>query len=261
VFIDELAGSGEVYVKAVILSGGKGTRLAPFTMVLPKPLLPLGGIPILEIVLHQLRHAGITDVVLACGYLAELIQVYLNRNPISQQLRLQYHIESEPLGTAGALAQIPGLEETFLVMNGDILTSLDFQRLLRYHLEMGADLTVAVTKKRVQIELGVLLLDERNRVVGYDEKPVKEYPASMGIYVYDPGVLAFIEPERYLDFPNLVLRLIDAKRRVMCYHSDDIWFDIGNRDDFERAAHAFEQHPQTFCFDCSLLTAAGHKID
>jgi NDP-sugar pyrophosphorylase family protein len=134
-------------------------------------------------------------------------------------------------------------------MNGDILTTLDYSALVRFHRAQGATLTVAVTRKRVQIELGVLQLDDKARIIGYDEKPVKEYPASMGIYVYDPRALRFIEPNVYLDLPTLVMRLIEKGEPVVGYASDAFWLDIGNRDDYERAVGEFSQHKDAFLPD------------
>ena len=236
-------------MKAVILTGGRGTRLAPYTTVLPKPLMPIGNVPILEIILRQIKHFGFSEVIMACGYLAELIQAYLMNNRISRQVAISYHREKEPLGTAGALGDIAGLDDTFLVMNGDILTTLDYADLVRYHKEKNAALTVAITKKRIQIELGVLHLDEDNLIVDYDEKPVKEYPASTGIYIYEPSVLQHIEKNKYLDFPTLVLRLIEAGERVVGYHADTFWLDIGNKDDYENAVQAFEENSLAFNID------------
>ncbi len=236
-------------MKAVILTGGRGTRLAPYTTVLPKPLMPIGEVPILEIILRQLKHFGFSEAILACGYLAELIQAYLMSNGISRELKISYHREEKPLGTAGALADIDGLDDTFLVMNGDILTSLDYSALIQYHKDQKAALTVAITRKKVQIELGVLQMDGDNRVVGYDEKPVKEFPASTGIYIYEPSVLNYIEKNTYFDFPTLVLRLIEAGEKVVGYHADTFWLDMGNKDDYEKAVHAFEQNRESFHLD------------
>jgi NDP-sugar pyrophosphorylase family protein len=233
-------------IKAVILAGGKGTRLAPYTTVLPKPLMPIDDMPILEIVLRQLRAHGVQEVTLTVGYLASLIRAYLDQSSLGQLLDLTYHHEAAPLGTAGALATVAGLDETFIAMNGDILTTLDYSALVRFHREQGATLTVAVTKKRVQIELGVLHLDDESRIIGYDEKPVKEYPASMGIYVYEPRALDFIEPNVYLDLPTLVRRLIERGEKVCGYESDAFWLDIGNRDDYERAVGEFARNRAAF---------------
>jgi NDP-sugar pyrophosphorylase family protein len=227
-------------MKSVILAGGKGTRLAPYTTVLPKPLMPVGPMPILEIVLRQQYFFGVRDVTLACGYLSQLIEAYLLRHPLSKLMDIKYFVESRPLGTAGALRAIAGLDEPFLVMNGDILTAIDYGALFRHHCESGAALTIAVTQKRIKVELGVLVIDGQNHVVGYDEKPVKEFPASTGIYVYDPRILNYMVPNEHLDFPALVLRLIEAGQTVSAYPASEFWLDIGNKDDFELAAQEFQ---------------------
>jgi len=208
--------------------------------------MPIDGMPILEIVLRQLHAHGVTAVTLTVGYLAPLIRAYVDQSSLCQLLNLTYHYESEPLGTAGALATVPDLDETFIVMNGDILTTLDYSALVQFHREQEATLTVAVTKKRVQIELGVLGLDDRSRIISYDEKPLKEYPASMGVYVYEPSVLRYIEPNAHLDLPTLVLRLIEKGERVCGYASDAFWLDIGNRDDYERAVIEYSQRKSDF---------------
>jgi len=236
-------------MKAVILTGGLGTRLAPYTAILPKPLLPIGRVPILLIILRQLKNFGFTDVTMACGYLSELIQAYLMNNPISKEINIHYHMEEKPLGTAGALGSIDNLDEPFLVMNGDVLTNLDYSKLIEHHQSKEAALTIAVTQKKVQLELGILLMDSDNRLTGYDEKPTKTYPASTGIYIYDPRALEYIQPNEYLDAPSLVLKLIENNEKVLGYSSDVFWLDMGNHGDHERAIQEFEKDPSRFYVD------------
>lgn len=236
-------------MKAVLLAGGRGTRLTPYTTIFPKPLMPIGEIPILEIILRQLKYYGFSEVILACGYLAELIQAYMVNNWISKKLRIRYYREKQPLGTAGTLAGIDGLDETFLVMNGDILTTIDYSKLIQYHQDKKAILTIATTQKKVQIDLGVLCMDGNNNITGYDEKPVKKFPASTGIYIYEPRVLDFIEPETYLDFPTLVLRLLEGGDRVVGYPTEAFWLDMGNKDDYEMAVKEFEKNRSAFHAD------------
>jgi NDP-sugar pyrophosphorylase family protein len=238
----------EVHMKAVILAGGRGTRLAPYTMVLPKPLVPVGDIPILEILLRQLIAAGITDVTLSIGHLADLIRAFFTHHTrLTSRLDLHFVVEEEPKGTAGPLTQVPGLAETFLVMNGDILTTLDFHKLIAFHREQRAILTIAGHRKKVTIDLGVMQLDPAGcRVLGYIEKPDQEYPVSMGIYVYEPRALDYIPRGRYFDFPSLVLTLLAQKEKVACYRSDDIWLDIGRPADYENAREVFEQRREEF---------------
>jgi len=233
-------------MKAVILAGGRGTRLAPYTTVLPKPLLPLGQVPILEIILRQLERHRFSRISLACGHLGELIRAYLDNKGLSERLNIDYYWEEEPLGTAGALASMKTLDERFLVMNGDILTTLDYSALVNFHIEQQAALTIAVTSKEVQIELGILQIDQHQRVVGYTEKPVEHFPASTGIYVYEPRVLTFIEAHTYLDFPTLVMRLVEAGESVAAYRTDAFWLDMGNKGDYETATKVFEDNPERF---------------
>ena len=234
-------------MKAVVLAGGKGARLAPYTMVFPKPLVPLGYRPILDIIIRQLAHYGFRDIVLTVGYLAELIQAYFqnssNRLP---DISLSYVREGEPTGTAGSLGLIPGLDETFLVMNGDILTSLDYSKLVAYHREKGGILTIGMHRTRVKIDLGVIETDQEGILTGYIEKPEKAYLVSMGIYVYEPTVLRYIEPNTYLDFPDLVVRLLENGEKVVGYPCDEYWLDIGRQEDYVRAQEEFERMKDRF---------------
>jgi NDP-mannose synthase len=222
-------------MRAVVLAGGFGMRLRPYTTILPKPLLPIGDRPILEIILRQLAGAGFKKVDLCVGHLGELIRVYFTDGTVlPDDLELAWHWEpDEPLGTAGALRVVPGLEGTFLAMNGDILTTLDFGALLAHHRESGAALTIAAQSKRVEIELGVLECDG-DRVSGYTEKPTLGYDVSMGIYVYEARVLDYL-PEGPCQFPELVQRLLDAGEHIAAYRSEVSWYDLGTVTEYERA--------------------------
>ncbi len=234
-------------MKAVILAGGKGTRLAPYTTVFPKPLVPLGHRPILDIIVRQLAYYGITDIVLTVGYLAELIQAYFQTaNDGMPDVNLTYVKEREPLGTAGSLSLVDGLDEPFIVMNGDVLTSLNYAEMVDYHKRNGNALTIGIYDKQINIDLGVIEMDGADQVTGYLEKPVKHFPISMGIYVYDPKVLGYITPGQHLDFPELVERLLAAGEKVMGYHCKDYWLDIGNPGDYLRAQEQFEAMQDKF---------------
>lgn len=233
-------------MKAVVLAGGQGQRLRPFTSVLPKPLMPIGDRPILDIILRQLHQHGVTDVTIALNYLGSLIQAYVDQSEIGKMLNVHYHWEDKPLGTAGAIGTIANLDEPFIVTNGDILTSLNFGDMFAQHEATGAELTVGTITTEVQIELGVLSIDEQNHIYGYDEKPKKSYSASMGIYVYSPSVLAEIEAGKYLDAPTLVQMLMDQNRNVVAYRPDCVWIDIGNRGEHERATGVFLDDPSVF---------------
>ncbi len=226
-------------MRAVILAGGLGTRLHPYTTVLPKPLVPVGDRPILEHILGRLARAGFTRADLCVSHLGELIQVYLQQGAdLPDSLDLRFHWEHEPLGTAGALKVVEDLEGTFLVMNGDILTSLDYRALVDFHVQQGAALTIAMHRQEVKISLGVIET-EGDRVTGFIEKPTLDYEVSMGVYVYDERALAYL-PEGPCQFPDLVLQLVAAGERVAAFRSDAAWYDIGTLGEYEKAVAAFE---------------------
>jgi len=226
-------------MKAVILAGGTGSRLAPYTVVLPKPLVPVGDRPILEIILGQLRHYGITDIVMAVGYLAELIEAYFGDGR-RFGVRIRYSREQKPLGTAGPIALVEGLNEPFLVMNGDLLTTLDYSELVDYHRRKGAVCTIASYRRKIQVTLGVMQVDSECRLLDYIEKPTYDYRVSMGAYVFEPEVVRYIEPRHYLDFPDLIKRLLRDGRHVAGYPFDGYWLDIGRHEDYAQAMEEFE---------------------
>lgn len=229
--------------RAVILAGGEGTRLRPYTTVLPKPLMPIGDRPVLDIVVRQLKAHGFERITMATGYLAELIEAFF-RDGEAYGISIDYYREQQPLGTVGALALIEGLsDEHVLVMNGDVLTDIDYGALLEHHCGDGAAATIATKERQVQISLGVLRFaeeDDPTLLTGYDEKPSIDYTASMGVYCFAPRALSHIDPGERLDFPDLVLRLIAAGETVRAWPSDDYWLDIGRHDDYEQAQEEFE---------------------
>ncbi|MGZ8666066.1 MAG: sugar phosphate nucleotidyltransferase [Solirubrobacterales bacterium] len=235
-------------MQAVILAGGKGTRLRPYTTILPKPLMPLGNQPILELILHQLSAAGFREVDLSVGHLGGLIRAYLTESEaLGDELEVRYIYEDEPLGTAGALKLIdPAPREPFLVMNGDILTTLDYAELMRFHRSEAPALTIASHQKEVQLALGVIETGgEGGEVTGFVEKPTLHYEVSMGIYIYDPAALSYI-PEGRFDFPDVVMALLEAGEKVVTYPFEGEWFDIGTRDEHERAMVEFDAHAARF---------------
>jgi NDP-sugar pyrophosphorylase family protein len=228
--------------RAIILAGGKGMRLRPYTAVLPKPLMPVGDRPVLDIVVRQLHHHGFERITMATGHLAELIEAMFGHGE-RYGVTIDYFREDEPLGTVGALAMIGGLDEDFLVMNGDVLTDIDYLGLLERHRASDAVATIATTRRHVQISLGVLKFDDgadSTRLTGYDEKPEIDYEASMGVYCFSPAVLEHIPAGSHSDFPELVLRLIAAGQVVRAWRSDDYWLDIGRHDDYEQAMDEFD---------------------
>jgi NDP-sugar pyrophosphorylase family protein len=233
-------------MRAVILAGGLGTRLRPYTTIIPKPLVPVGERPILEHILLQLADAGVDHVDLCVSHLGELIQVYFSQSQaLPEHLELAWHWEDEPLGTAGALRVVPDLEGTFIAMNGDVLTTLDYRALLDCHRNRGAALTIATHAKRVDIDLGVI--DSRDGLVtDYREKPRLDYDVSMGIYVYEASALAHLPESGPCQFPDLVLRLLEAGERVAVFGSDADWYDIGTFGEYERAVTDMTEHPERF---------------
>jgi len=226
-------------MRAVILAGGKGRRLLPYTTVIPKPLMPVGGRPILEVIIRQLKSNGFSRVTMAVGYLAELIEAYFG-DGTKYGIRVDYSREDRPLGTIGSLSLIEGLDETFMVMNGDVLTNLDYGELVAFHQKNGAAATIATCNREVNIDLGILELDGDLQIIDYIEKPTFKHHVSMGVYVFEPEILDLIEPEKYLDFPDLVLALIKAGRKVMAFPFDGYWLDIGRHEDYAQALEEFE---------------------
>lgn len=233
-------------MKAIVLAGGEGTRLAPYTKILPKPLMPIGDMPILEILLSQMKQANVDHVVLTVGHLAELLHAFF-QNGERFGLNITYSYEDQPLGTAGPLSMVEDLEDTFIVTNGDVLTTLKLQSLVDYHRSNNAIATIASHVRKVKIDLGVIQTNLKNEIVGYIEKPTYDLYVSMGIYVFEPRILPYIKYNEYLDLPDLVLKLIEAGERVMSYPYDGYWLDLGRLDDYEKAVKDFESvKPQIF---------------
>ena len=233
-------------MRAVILAGGLGMRLRPYTTILPKPLVPIGDRPILEHILLRLYGSGVRKVDLCVGHLGELIQVYFSQTEgLPTDLELRWHWEEQPLGTAGALRLVPGLGGTFIALYRDGLSTLAFGAPVRFDDSNGAALTVATHARRVDIDLGVIEA-EGDRIVGYREKPRLDYDVSMGIYVYDERALAHLPAEGACQFPDLVHRLLDAGEKVAGYRSEAEWFDIGTPEEHQRAVEAFENAPEVF---------------
>lgn len=223
-------------MKAVILAGGRGRRLAPFTVAFPKPLVPVGNQAVLEVLIRGLVRAGITEIVLAVDHLAELLMAYVEGHPELRTLaRYRFVRDLTPSGTAGPLSHIDGLGETFLVCNGDLLTTLDFRALIDHHTGSGAALTVAVHRKPIKLGLGVLDIDPDGDITRYTEKPTLHYEVSMGVYVYSERARAAIPQGQRMDFPDLVASLLAGGERVSAYRSEDYWLDIGNPEDYARA--------------------------
>jgi len=232
-------------MRAVILAGGRGTRLLPYTTVFPKPLMPIGDMPILEVVLRQLKGAGITKVTMAVGHLAELLQAFFG-DGTRLGLEIGYSREDRPLGTVGPLTLIDGLQDTFLMMNGDILTTIDYAHLIQTHRASGAVATIATYVRQVKIDFGVLETNAADLVREYTEKPVLDYRVSMGIYVFEPGILKYLTQGQYRDFPDLVKTLIADNKPVRSYPFTGYWLDMGRPDDYAKAVEEFEARRREF---------------
>lgn len=226
-------------MKAVVLAGGKGTRLAPYTKILPKPLMPIGDMPILEILLRQMKRAGVEEVILTVGHMAELLKAFFQEGE-RLDLKIRYSYEDKPLGTAGPLSLIEGLDDSFLVTNGDVLTTLDLGELADYHRISKAAATIATHARQVKVDLGVIQYDGDHEIVGYYEKPTYDLFVSMGVYVFEPRVLQYIPYNTYLDFPDLILKLISSGERVHGFPFSGYWQDLGRPDDYEQAILDFD---------------------
>jgi NDP-sugar pyrophosphorylase family protein len=241
------AGSSGLVTQAVIMAGGKGTRLHPYSALFPKPLMPLGDMPILELLLRRLSRAGITDAILAVNHLRHLIEAYCGDGS-KFGLRVRYCDEDKPLGTAGALGNmIDQLDENFIVSNGDLLTSMDLEAMAQQHLDTHADASIGVFERENKIDFGLIEFDAEKRLCAYREKPTSLYYVSMGIYILRrEAVRPFIARGEYLDMPTLLLQMRSEKADVRCYHDECIWLDIGRPDDFALAQSMFERNRALF---------------
>jgi NDP-sugar pyrophosphorylase family protein len=230
---------------AVIMAGGRGTRLAPYTTVLPKPLMPLSDRPILDVLLRQLVRDGVSRVTISVSPLSGLIETWI-RHHGNYGVPVDFVYENTPLGTAGALRNVERSDETFLALNGDVLTMLDFSRLVARNAESGAIATMATNRRVVDIEYGVVHTDGDGRVARLEEKPRLTYLVSMGIYAMQPEIVDLIEADERIDFPDLLLRAIAAGHTVDTLEYDGYWRDIGNPLDYEAAIAEFGERPQDF---------------
>ncbi len=221
-------------MRAVILAGGTGTRLQPYTTVLPKPLMPVGGKPILEILIQSLARTGIDRATIAVGHLASLIEAYFGDGS-RWGIAVDYSLEEAPLGTAGPIGLIEDLDDTFLVMNGDLLTDLPFDELIAAHRSSGATATIGVYEREIKIDLGVIESGADGVVAGYTEKPTLTFVVSMGVYLFEPHVKRHIDRGDRLDLPDLILRLIGSKELVVSHRHRGYWLDIGRPDDYQQA--------------------------
>ncbi len=227
-------------MQAIILAGGKGTRLKPYTTVLPKPLMPIGDCPILEIVIKQLKKNGFDKITLAIGHQHDLFMAFFG-NGEKWEIEIDYFIEKEPMGTAAPIRQIEDLDDTFLMMNGDILTDIDYRKLFLVHKNNNADLTIATHKRRQDINYGTLEYDADQILTNFLEKPTYEINVSMGIYILSRQIISYIPEQGHFDFPDLVHRVLAEKKKIYCHPYNGYWMDIGRPDDYEQAIEDYEK--------------------
>jgi NDP-sugar pyrophosphorylase family protein len=228
-------------MRVIIQAGGKGTRLHPYTHVLPKPLMPIEDMPILEIVIRQLVYYGFTDIVITVGHLGHLLMAVFGDGK-RWGARIEYNVEDEPRGTLGAIAQVGGLHEPFLVMNGDLLTDLNYRRLYEQHLESKAQLSIGVYQKPIPISLGVLELDARQQIVGFREKPILQFPCSMGVYVFNPELVRLVPARGTFGFDDLMLIGLKGHISMHAFLFDGLWLDIGRAEDYAQASQLLTAH-------------------
>ena len=229
--------------QAVILAGGAGRRLTPYTDLLPKPLMPVGERPIIEILVRQLARAGFTDIIVTLGAGAKLIKLFLGDGS-QYGCNIRYAVEKTPLGTAGPLRRITNLDEKFLVLNGDLLTDISFADFARKHVAAKAPATIAVCRRRERSDFGIVL-SENGLITGYKEKPTRSFEVSMGIYAFSKEIVRFI-PKKRFDFPELVSTLLKRGIQPHVYRFKGDWLDIGRREDWERAAKELKRHPRKY---------------
>jgi NDP-sugar pyrophosphorylase family protein len=232
-------------VQAVILAGGKGARLRPYTAVLPKPLVPVGGIPIAEVIIRQLKSYGIKNIIMATGYLAELIEAYFG-DGTRFGVHIEYLKEKRPLGTAGAIKLIKNLDRNFLVINGDTLTNLNFKRLLHMHRAARNIATITIKGVTVKTDFGVVDCDSKGTFLDYIEKPSRRSYVSVGVNVFDRECQKHIKQNEKIDIPGLMLRLKKLGKKVCCHKTKNIWLDLGRLDDLELAQRIFAKNRRKF---------------
>lgn len=234
-------------MKAVIMAGGKGTRLQPFTASFPKPLVPLGDMPVLELLLRQLKLAGIQDVILAVNHLHHLIRAFCGDGS-AFGLNIDYVLEDTPLGTAGPIAAVlDQVGENFIVTNGDLLTNFSLVEMKRKHEESQASASIAVYERKLKIDFGLVEVDEKMRLTGYREKPSYSHLVSMGLYILNKDAVSpHLKVGAHLDMPDLMRSIQSSGKTVQCQQQDCIWLDIGRPDDYSAAQELFETQRSLF---------------
>ncbi len=231
--------------QVVILAGGQGSRLRPYTTVLPKPLLPLGELPILEILIRQLKYYGLTHILISTGYLAELIESYFGKGD-KWGVCIRYVREGKPLGTAGALKLATHTENNFLVLNGDVFTDMNFAAFLKWHIHQKALASIVIKERKIKGDFGVVEVGANHELKAYDEKPEHKSFLSIGVNALNIRAKNFIETGEHVGMPDLMLRIKKAKQKVCCYKIKDMWLDLGRFEDLEHAQELFARNKKKF---------------
>lgn len=224
---------------AVILAGGKGTRLRPYTIAMPKPLVPIVDKPILEIIITQLVKQGFERVIITVNHQADIIMAYFGDGK-KWGLKIEYSLEDKPLGTMGPLKLLKGLPEYFLVMNGDVLSDIEYGSFLDKHAETGRFFSIASYKRVQKNDYGVLEVNN-NILAGFKEKPEISFVVSMGIYAVSGKVMEYIPSGQYFGFDMLMSEFLEKGIKVNIYEHKGYWMDIGRPDDYEQAVEDIEK--------------------
>lgn len=221
-------------MRAVILAGGKGTRLKPYTTCLPKPLMPIGGeMPILEIVIKQLKQHGFNHITLSVNHLANIIMAFF-QDGRKWGIKIDYSQEDKPLGTIAPIKLIPDLPDDFLIMNGDVFTDINYTDVCNYHLKNNNDITVSTYKRDIKIEFGEVNIDTENKITGFKEKPTYYYQVGMGVNILNKRILDVIPENQHYGFDNLILDGMKRKLKIMGYRFSGLWYDIGRPYDYDK---------------------------
>ncbi|MCT7522606.1 sugar phosphate nucleotidyltransferase [Aliarcobacter cryaerophilus] len=231
--------------RAIILAGGKGTRLRPYTVVFPKPLMPIGDYPILEVIIRQLVQNSFTHITLAVNHQADLIKTFFG-DGYKWGIKIDYSLEDKPLSTMAPLKLIKDLPDNFLVMNGDVLTDLNYGEFYEYHIKNENIFTISSYQREVKSEFGVLELNSDNTLIGFQEKPIQKYDVSMGIYMVSKKAIDFIPDNTFYGFDHLMLDLMKNKKEIKIQKFKGYWLDIGRPDDYEIAINIFENQKNRF---------------
>ncbi|KAF2519768.1 NTP transferase domain-containing protein [Flavobacterium salilacus subsp. salilacus] len=222
--------------RAVILAGGKGTRLKPYTVSLPKPLVPVGDKPILEIIISQLKKHGFDHITITVNHMADIIKAFFGDGS-KWNIKIDYTTETKALSTIGPLTLINDLPDNFLVMNGDVLTDMNYSAFYDYHKENGAVFTIGSFRRTDKIDYGLLHQNENGELIKFEEKPDYNFLVSMGVYMVSKNVLQYVPEDTFFGFDHLMYKLLDEKRLPKIYEYNGYWLDIGRPSDYEIAVN------------------------